>query len=129
MTFSFSLAFAEIKPSLGFAACGTWLIDDPNPDVNCDCSLFHSPTLRNGCLNFHSLKWDNVNVVYEEVTCPSELSDLHCKFPYALGEDMPETCASNDYLALPPGTTAITTASERVCSIVSVLFSCPLYIT
>ena len=79
----------------GFSACSSWLIGNSNPDINCDCSLFNSPTLRKGCENFFSLKWSNPTVVYEEVSCPRELADLHCAFPYATEGNMPDTCANN----------------------------------
>lgn len=82
-----------------------WLISDPNPDVNCDCSLFVDPILRNGCENFYSLKWDNPKVTYEEVDCPPELAELHCGYPYATELNMPDTCAFNDFAPSPPSPT------------------------
>mmetsp|Transcript_21901 Transcript_21901/g.40201 ORF Transcript_21901/g.40201 Transcript_21901/m.40201 type:complete len:399 (+) Transcript_21901:120-1316(+) len=99
----------EPEDAAGFAACGNWLIDDNNPDINCDCSLFNSPTLRKGCENFYSLKWDNAPVVYEEVNCPPELGALHCDDEYATEEAMPETCANNVFST--PSTTSSTSAS------------------
>jgi len=86
----------EAKEKKGFAACGKWMIDNQNPDKNCDCSKFNSPVLRAGCENFYALKWDNSPVVYEELDkCPPELSSLHCGYPYPDEKNMPETCASN----------------------------------
>mmetsp|Transcript_12478 Transcript_12478/g.19741 ORF Transcript_12478/g.19741 Transcript_12478/m.19741 type:complete len:406 (-) Transcript_12478:252-1469(-) len=100
----------EPEEAEGFAACGTWLIDNNDPDTNCDCSLFKSPTLRAGCENFYSLKWDNPTVTYEELTsCPPELADLHCKYPYATEGNMPDTCASNDFGEVTSTTSTTTT--------------------
>ena len=70
------------------------MIGSNNPNANCTCDLFKSQTLRQGCENFLSLKWDNPTVFYEEVTCPKELSSLHCSFPYATEANMPQTCKS-----------------------------------
>ena len=75
------------------------MIDQQDPNVNCDCSKFKNPILRAGCENFYSLQWDNAKVVYEEVTCPFELDRLNCweenggKYP-PFGE-VPQFCASN----------------------------------
>lgn len=119
--FSFAHTCPDREPeeAVGFAACGTWLIGDSNPDVNCDCSLFNSPVLRKGCENFYSLQWDNPTVEYEEVDCPQELADLHCSHPYALEANMPETCSNNDFsdpattttTEAPPSTTTTTTTT------------------
>ncbi|KAL3796109.1 hypothetical protein HJC23_000612 [Cyclotella cryptica] len=79
----------------GFAACKSWMIGSSNPNANCNCSLFKDATLRKGCENFLSLKWNNPTVVYEEVSCPKELASLHCSFPYATEAKMPQTCKSN----------------------------------
>ena len=73
------------------------MIDDQDPDANCDCSKFNSPILRAGCENFYSLQWNNAEVVYEEVSCPFELDRLNCweenggGYPF----DIPQFCASN----------------------------------
>mmetsp|Transcript_28535 Transcript_28535/g.61323 ORF Transcript_28535/g.61323 Transcript_28535/m.61323 type:complete len:465 (-) Transcript_28535:226-1620(-) len=105
----------EPEEAEGFAACGTWLIDDNDPDTNCDCSLFKSPTLRAGCENFYSLKWDNPTVTYEELTsCPPELADLHCEYPYATEGNMPDTCASNDFGEVTSTTSSSTSATTTV---------------
>jgi len=85
----------EPNEAAAFAACGKWMIGSSDPNANCNCSLFKSPTLRKGCENFLSLKWDNPTVVYEEVSCPKELASLHCSFPYAAEANMPQTCKSN----------------------------------
>lgn len=62
----------------GFTSCGNWMIRSSDPTENCDCSLFVSDVLRAGCENFLSLRWNNVDVSYEEVNCPEELSRLPC---------------------------------------------------
>ena len=36
----------------GFYACGRWMIDNQDPNANCDCSKFKDPILRNGCQIF-----------------------------------------------------------------------------
>ena len=88
----------------GFESCGTWMINDQNPDVGCDCSKFKDPVLRVGCENFYSLMWDNSEVIYEEVNCPSELSRLNCweengaKYP----DNIPQFCALNVEGTFPP---------------------------
>lgn len=75
------------------------MIDQQDPNVNCDCSKFKSPILRAGCENFYSMQWDNANVVYEAVTCPFELDRLNCweengnNYP-PFGQ-VPQFCASN----------------------------------
>jgi len=93
--FSFSHVCPELEPAEaeGFAACGTWMIDEQDPNVNCDCSKFNNPVLRAGCENFYSLQWDNSNVLYEQVSCPFELDRLECDEEYPFG--IPEFCASN----------------------------------
>lgn len=68
----------EPSESNGFSSCGNWMISSSDPNQNCDCSLFSSHVLRAGCENFLSLGWNNVDVAYEEVTCPLELSRLPC---------------------------------------------------
>jgi len=81
----------------GFAACGDWMISQQDPTKNCDCSKFTDPVLRNGCENFLALNWDNAQVAYEEVTCPSELDRLNCweennnNYPFGI----PDFCAAN----------------------------------
>mmetsp|Transcript_24867 Transcript_24867/g.44944 ORF Transcript_24867/g.44944 Transcript_24867/m.44944 type:complete len:250 (+) Transcript_24867:204-953(+) len=81
----------------GFTSCEQWMIASGNPNENCDCSLFNSDVLRDGCENFRTLYWDNVQVSYEEVTCPRELTRLPCwvenggRYP----EGIPTFCASN----------------------------------
>jgi hypothetical protein len=72
------------------------MIDSSDPSQNCDCSKLNDPVLRAGCENFFSLKWNNVNVVYEEVSCPYELDRLPCwddnnGWPAGI----PEFCAAN----------------------------------
>lgn len=57
-----------------------------------------------GCECFFSLKWNNPRVTYEEVTCPQELSVLHCSHPYAFEATMPATCANNDFSSTPTTT-------------------------
>jgi len=96
-SFSNTCAIREAAESAGFAACGRWLIDSDDPDENCDCSLFNDPVLRVGCENFLSLMWDNSPVLYEEVTCPTELSQLNCweENGNAYPNDIPQFCASN----------------------------------
>jgi len=107
----------HIKPIsfhlLGFKACGRWMIDSQDPEVGCDCSAFNDETLRTGCQNFLSLYWDNPTVAYEEVSCPQELSSLHCAHPYAFEDvvDIPETCARNDF-----GPVTTTTSTESSTS-------------
>merc|ERR1712156_471967 len=87
----------EPEEAEGFAACGSWMIDVQDPNVNCDCSKFDSPILRAGCENFFSLQWNNAQVVYEEVSCPFELDRLNCweenggGYPFGI----PQFCASN----------------------------------
>lgn len=81
----------------GFTSCEQWMIASGNPNENCDCSLFNSNVLRDGCENFRTLYWDNVQVSYEEVTCPRELTRLPCwvenggRYP----DGIPTFCASN----------------------------------
>ena len=73
------------------------MIDQQDPDANCDCSKFNDPILRAGCENFFSLQWNNAPVTYEEVSCPFELDRLNCweengeGYPF----DIPQFCASN----------------------------------
>ena len=98
---------------IGFASCGNWLISNSDPYDNCNCSLFKSDTLRKGCENFYSLKWDNPTVSYVEVNCPPELSSLHCSYPYALEESMPETCERNDFGVV---TTSSSTSSTTMAT-------------
>jgi len=107
----------EPENAAGFAACSEWLIGDSNPDANCNCSLFNDHVLRKGCENFYSLRWDNPIVTYEEVTCPDELARLHCDHPYASEDNMPDTCASNDYGTVePPVTTLATSATSSAAT-------------
>ena len=109
---------------IGFASCGNWLISNSDPYDNCNCSLFKSDTLRKGCENFYSLKWDNPTVSYVEVDCPPELSSLHCSYPYALEENMPETCERNDFGT--PVTTSTssttTTTSEYILFVMGFVY-------
>lgn len=107
------------EEAAGFAACGNWLIGNSNPDTNCDCSLFKNEVLRKGCDNFYSLKWDNPEVAYEEVACPRELSDLHCSYPYAQEETMPETCAKQPGSPPSPSPPSPPTNSDRYCGVES----------
>lgn len=119
LAYSFAHTCPEREPeeAAGFAACGTWLIDNPDPDVNCDCSLFKSPVLRKGCEIFYSLKWDNPVVTYEEVDCPQELSDLHCSYPYAFEDNsIPETCSNNDFSSPSSTTTSTSTTTSSTTS-------------
>ena len=88
----------------GFGSCGRWMIDSPDPAQNCDCDLFNNDVLKAGCNNFRSLKWNNPEVVYEELeSCPDEMV-TECSYPYPPKQTMPETCAS-------PGPTAARTPS------------------
>lgn len=124
MNHSFAYLSSTCK-SQGFAACGTWLIDNPDPDVNCDCSLFKSPVLRKGCEIFYSLKWDNPVVTYEEVDCPQELSDLHCSYPYAFEDNsIPETCSNNDFSSPSSTTTSTSTTTSSTTSSSSTTSEC-----
>lgn len=97
--FSLSNTCATREPDEfeGFASCGRWMIDDQNPDVGCDCSVFQNPVLRAGCENFYSLMWNNVEVDYEQVDCPDELNRLNCweENGYAYPFGVPDFCASN----------------------------------
>ena len=93
----------------GFKACGRWMIDSQDPDIDCNCSEFSNSVLKAGCENFFSLLWDNAEVDYEEVECPIELSRLNCweenggRYP----EDTPQFCASNvgENVPTPPSPT------------------------
>ena len=76
-----------------------------------------------GCENFYSLKWDNPTVTYIEVDCPPELSSLHCSYPYALEESMPETCERNDFGVV----TTSTSTSSTTTSTSEYLFVMDLY--
>uniref|UniRef100_A0A7S1B7J5 Cellulase n=1 Tax=Corethron hystrix TaxID=216773 RepID=A0A7S1B7J5_9STRA len=108
----------ELDELEGFQACSEWMIDDQNPDKNCDCSTFKNPILKAGCKNFYSLKWDNPQVTYEELdACPKELSSLHCGYPYPDEENMPETCASNVFEPTEPTppTKAPVKSPEKEC--------------
>lgn len=123
-SFAHSCPDREPEEAEGFAACSEWLIgSNSDPDQNCNCAAFTDLTLRRGCENFYSLKWDNTLVVYEELTdCPNELAELHCESPYegltyATEENMPETCASNDFstsgtTTVPPVTTTTTASTS-----------------
>jgi len=73
------------------------MIASSDPSQNCDCSKLNDPVLRAGCENFLSLKWNNVNVVYEEVVCPYELDRLPCYEENNNGwpAGIPEFCAAN----------------------------------
>eukprot|EP00640_Fibrocapsa_japonica_P001536 CAMPEP_0113940174 /NCGR_PEP_ID=MMETSP1339-20121228/6345_1 /TAXON_ID=94617 /ORGANISM="Fibrocapsa japonica" /LENGTH=383 /DNA_ID=CAMNT_0000943893 /DNA_START=61 /DNA_END=1213 /DNA_ORIENTATION=- /assembly_acc=CAM_ASM_000762 len=97
--YSFAHTCPEREPeeAEGFAACGSWMINDSNPEANCDCSKFKSEVLRAGCENFLSLQWNNAIAEYEEVSCPMELDRLNCWEEngggYPVG--IPEFCAVN----------------------------------
>ena len=71
------------------------MINSGDPNANCNCGSFRDSTLREGCENFYNLKWNNPTVDYEEVSCPQELSDLHCSSSPTKEQNMPATCASN----------------------------------
>ena len=115
--FSFANTCAERESGEieGFESCGRWMIDDSNPDVGCDCAKFIDPVLRAGCQNFYSLQWDNSDVMYEEVDCPTELSRLNCweenggRYP----DDIPQFCASNIDLTFPPSPVITNSPSLR----------------
>jgi len=100
--YSFAHECPEREPDEveGFQACSNWMINDQNPDENCDCSKFTNPVLRAGCDNFYSLQWDNAIVEYEAVECPSQLERLNCweengnNYPFD-PDPIPEFCASN----------------------------------
>jgi hypothetical protein len=87
----------EANESAGFRACQSWMINSTDPSQNCDCSLFNDNALRDGCENFRTLYWDNVQVSYEEVTCPPELARLPCweENGYGYPSGMPKFCSSN----------------------------------
>ena len=55
--------------------CGYWMIHSQDPSENCDCSAFSDPILTAGCENFKSLGWNNPDVDYEVVECPTELKE------------------------------------------------------
>lgn len=96
-SFSNACSSLEVNESMGFQACQRWMINTTDPAHNCDCSLFHSKVLRDGCENFRTLYWDNVKVTYEEVTCPQELSRLPCWEENDNGypTEVPWFCSSN----------------------------------
>jgi len=97
--FSLSNSCNEREPeeTAGFESCGTWMQNAQDPDIGCDCSYFNDPTLRAGCENFYSLKWDNPSVIYEAVECPPEMvtpcweENAGSYPPFG---DIPETCMS-----------------------------------
>jgi len=99
LAYSLSHACPELESAEveGFQACSNWMINNQDPNLNCDCSKFGDPILRAGCENFLSMQWDNAVVDYEEVGCPAELDRLNCWEEngdnYPLG--IPEFCASN----------------------------------
>lgn len=62
----------------GFQSCGGWMRSNKDPSENCDCSKFKDEVLRSGCENFLSLGWDMPEVTYQEVECPSELTQVPC---------------------------------------------------
>jgi len=115
--FSLSNTCSQREPdeAAGFEACGRWLIDSTDAYENCDCDAFKDPVLKAGCNNFYSLKWDNTPVHYEEVSCPPELAQLHCAYPYALEGDMPETCETNVFT----GTTSSATTTSTTTTTTS----------
>jgi len=74
------------------------MIGSSDATQKCDCSKFSDPTLKAGCENFLSLKWNYANVAYEEVSCPVELDHLPCWEENSGGwpvDDIPEFCAAN----------------------------------
>jgi hypothetical protein len=81
----------------GFRSCQNWMINSTDPDQNCNCSLFKSKVLRDGCENFRTLYWDNIGVSCEEVTCPPELARLPCWKENDCGypNGTPKFCSSN----------------------------------
>lgn len=87
----------EASEITGFRSCQNWMISSTDPNQNCDCTLFQSDVLRNGCENFRTLYWDNVQVIYEEVICPQELNQLPCWEENGNGypTGIPEFCFSN----------------------------------
>ncbi len=74
-----------------YSACEFW------PNASCDCNVFSDPTLREGCENFVSLGWDNVQVEYEKVDCPAELERQNCweENGGTWPDFMPQYCANN----------------------------------
>jgi len=91
------------------------MIGSSDATQNCDCSKFSDPILKAGCENFLSLKWNNVNVTYEGVSCPLELDRLPCWEDNSDGwpvDDIPEFCAAN--IDGPPTTVAPQTSSPTV---------------
>eukprot|EP00586_Coscinodiscus_wailesii_P004534 CAMPEP_0172486228 /NCGR_PEP_ID=MMETSP1066-20121228/14708_1 /TAXON_ID=671091 /ORGANISM="Coscinodiscus wailesii, Strain CCMP2513" /LENGTH=361 /DNA_ID=CAMNT_0013252045 /DNA_START=174 /DNA_END=1259 /DNA_ORIENTATION=- len=61
---------------------------------SCNCDAIQNPTLRQGCKNFLSLGWDNPSVVYEAVSCPSELvSSPPCRSDGVWPNSPPQGCA------------------------------------
>ena len=97
-SFSNVCSSREPNEAAGFSSCQYWMISSSDPDQNCNCSLFNNDVLRNGCENFRTLYWDNVQVTYEEVTCPEELTRLPCwdQNGNAYPSGIPEFCASNE---------------------------------
>ena len=97
------------------------MIDQQDPNVNCDCSKFKNPILRAGCENFYSLQWNNAKVVYEEVACPFELERLSCweenGNSYPPFGDVPQFCVSNlDNPSPTPNPTAEPTNNPTACT-------------
>lgn len=96
-SFAHVCPFREANDDAGFSACGFWMINSQNPNENCECSAFNSPTLEAGCNNFLSLNWNNPTVNYEAVECPFELDRLNCweengnQYPFGI----PDFCESN----------------------------------
>ena len=76
-----------------FFACEGW------PASTCNCNVFRDRTLREGCQNFLSLGWNNVEVRYEKVSCPNELSRQNCweknRNKWPSWRNKPQFCANN----------------------------------
>jgi len=58
--------------------CGYWMINSQDPNENCNCEEIFDSVLKKGCQNFRSLNWNNPDVSYQEVICPSELGRVPC---------------------------------------------------
>ncbi len=97
---------SDLAPALG--NCEYWMIHSTNPNENCDCNAITDPTLRDGCLYFLSLKWNNPVVSYEEVSCPPEMvTPCGSDGTWPDEENIPDTC-------LAPGPVTPTTKSPSM---------------
>ena len=80
-------------------ACSNWMgpKGSMNPSKDCDCNKIQDPTLRKGCENFLSLKWNNPYVQFEQVDCPPELGSKHppCNTSGRWDIGLHGTCASS----------------------------------